>query len=231
MRLILFDIDGTLLLTGNVGQSSARISLERIFGTSGRIDEFYPGGRTIDGIFQDTLIDAGFSEESYLSKRSELYADFLAEFQHRIENGKHDIKALPGALQLVDALSQSAQVILGLVTGNHQDTARAKLEYAGFDYSYFKVGAYGHESTDRTILVPLAKKRSSSLTGQPLDGRHTVVIGDTTRDVLGAKAAGARSIAVATGTDHLEMLQQVQPDFLFSDFNDYQAVIAAIMQP
>ena len=80
MILVLFDIDGTLLLTGRLGQKSAKIALERVFGTSGRLDDFYPGGRTIEGIFVDTLADAGFKPELYLEKRDQLYEVFFNEF-------------------------------------------------------------------------------------------------------------------------------------------------------
>ncbi len=228
MRLVLFDIDGTLLLTGSVGQNSARDSLVRVFGTSGRVDEIYPGGRTIDGIFRDTMLDAGFTEEAFLAKRGELYDDFLAEFRNRIQNGNHDIKPLPGALELVKSLVQDQDVLLGLLTGNHEITAREKLEIAGFDHDWFKVGAYGDESTDRVSLVPLAQQRASHLLGTLVDSQYTVVIGDTARDVECARENGARSIVVATGTDDIEMLRQSQPDYLFPDFRNTQDVLAAI---
>ena len=230
MRLVLFDIDGTLLLTGKVGQTSAKVSLKRVFGTAGRLDEFYPGGRTIEGIFVDALVDAGISEQDFLAKREELYADFFAEFQGRVESGDHETRALPGAMELVQVLASREDVLLGLVTGNHQATAEAKLKMAGFDPALFKVGAYGHESTYRPDLIPLVQQRAMDLIGQPLNGQQTVVIGDTTRDVISAKEAGARSIAVTTGTDDQALLNTVEPDFLLNDLRDVEAVIRLIMQ-
>ncbi|KAA3644719.1 MAG: HAD family hydrolase [Chloroflexi bacterium] len=230
MRLVLFDIDGTLLLTGKVGQTSAKAALERFFGAAGRVDEFYPTGRTIEGIFVDTLVDAGFSDEEYRAKREELYADFFAEFRARINRGDHEIKALPGTKELVEGLSAREDIVLGLVTGNHQLTAEVKLTMAGFDISVFKAGAYGHESAHRPHLVPLAQQRAAELTGQRVNGRETVVIGDTTRDIASAKAAGALSIAVATGTNALDVLQAEAPDHIFTDLSDLQAVTTAILQ-
>jgi phosphoglycolate phosphatase len=230
MRLVLFDIDGTLLLTGGVGQSSARVSLERVFGTAGRVDEFYPGGRTIEAIFKDTLADAGIPDKVFQTKRQALYADFFEEFKRRLESGQHSIRPLPGTLALLEVLQARGDVVVGLVTGNHQYTARHKLAFAGFDLGLFQVGAYGDESNHRPDLVRLAQSRAAELTGEPLDGRHTVMIGDTTRDVLSAREAGAVSVAVATGTDDLDLLQTVSPDHLLPDLADLEQVLAIIME-
>jgi len=230
MRLVLFDIDGTLLVTGGVGQSAARVSLERVFGTSGRLEQFYPGGRTIEAIFRDTLADAGIPEAVYQAKREALYANFFEEFKRRMESGEHRIRPLPGTQALVEALDQHEDVIVGLVTGNHQYTARCKLAFAGFDLKLFQVEAYGDESEHRPDLVRLAQVRAAELTGEPLDGRRTVMVGDTTRDVLAAKEAGAVSVAVASGTDDLALLQTVSPDHLLPDLADLAQVLAIILE-
>ena len=230
MRLVLFDIDGTLLLTGGVGQSSARASLERVFGTAGRVDEFYPGGRTIEAIFKDTLADAGISDEDYHAKRQALYTDFFEEFKRRLESGEHRIRPLPGTQELLKALRAREDVVVGLVTGNHQYTARYKLAYAGFDLELFRVGAYGDESDHRPDLVRIAQARAAELTGEPLSGRATVMVGDTTRDVLAAKEAGALSVAVASGTDDLALLKTVSPDHLLPDLADLEQVLAIIFE-
>lgn len=214
MRLVLFDIDGTLLLTGGIGQRSARASLEWVFGTAGRLDEFYPGGRTIEAIFRDTLLDAGISMEDYSLGREKLYSYFLEEFIDRMGKDQHKIRALPGTLALVQALAERDDVILGLTTGNHERTARYKLSAAGFDLNNFKVGAYGDESAHRPDLIRMAKERAEALTGQSFDGRRTVMVGDTTRDVLSAREAGAVSIAVSSGTDTSGLLERVLPDHL-----------------
>jgi phosphoglycolate phosphatase-like HAD superfamily hydrolase len=228
MRLVLFDIDGTLLLTGGIGQTSARVSLERVFGTSGRLDQFYPGGRTIEAIFQDTLEDAGIGSAEYKEKRDALYADFFEEFKNRLESKAYQITALPGAMQLVEELSARPGFILGLVTGNHQFTARYKLSSAGFDLDLFSVGAYGDESSHRPDLIPLAKERVAEVFGKSIDGFDTVMIGDTTRDVLSAREAGAFSIAVASGTDDWNMLEAVSPGVLLDGLGDVASILAIL---
>jgi phosphoglycolate phosphatase-like HAD superfamily hydrolase len=229
MILVLFDIDGTLLLTGGLGQSSAKVSLKRVFGTWGRIDLFYPGGRTIEGIFQDTLLDAGVTIDQYSCKRTELYEIFLGEFNRRLEEGDHHIRPLPGSLALLEELSARNGTLLGLVTGNHRETARLKLSKANINPDLFQVGAFGHESTERSDLMLLALNRAEELVGVDFSGSRTVVLGDTTGDVLSAKSIGAVSLAVTTGTDDHTLLSSVKPDRIFLDLSNTKEVLRAIV--
>ncbi|MBN2045311.1 MAG: HAD family hydrolase [Anaerolineales bacterium] len=229
MRLVLFDIDGTLLLTGGIGQSSAEASLKRVFGTAGRVDQFYPTGRTIEAIFEDTLLDAGFSREEYQHKRELLYADFFEEFTSRLDQNEHQIGSLPGAKPLVAALSQQEDVILGLTTGNHQRTAGFKLRTAGFDLEMFKVGAYGNETTHRPDLVLRAHARAEALAGEGIAASHTFVIGDTARDVQSAQAFGAVSVAVSTGMATSSDLAAALPDYMLPDLQNIEQVLAVIL--
>lgn len=228
-KLILFDIDGTLLQTGGIGQDSAGVSLQRVFGTSGRVEEFYPSGRTIEAIFRDTLLDAGISLEDYEKKREILYLDFFAEFTEQASRREADLVPLPGARELLDVLEDNPGLVLGLVTGNHSFTAEKKLEGAGIDFSRFLVGAYGNEAAHRPDLIPLAKERASKLTGQNFSGERTIVIGDTVRDVETAKENNATSIAVASGKSSLEELGEASPDLLLPDLRDTEAVVKAIL--
>jgi len=230
MYLVLFDIDGTLLRTGGIGQASAKEALVHVFGTSGRIDQFYPGGRTIEGIFVDTLQDAGFDESVYLAERERLYKVFFSIFQKNMEKDRDQVYPLPGGRALLKSLSARKEVMLGVVTGNHQLTANLKLSAAGFDPKTFKVGAYGNESAVRADLIPLVQERAEGITGQLFPGRSTVMIGDTTRDVMGAKEAGAQSVAVTTGTDDREMLASVQPDYILPGLENAQDVLEELIK-
>ncbi len=187
MRLILFDLDGTLLTSGGIGRRSTRFALESVFGTSGNLDDFYPGGRTQEAIFIDTLADAGIGRDRYLEKRMDLYQVFIDKFQENLDQGKSQITGLPGANELIDFLDAYESFVLGLVTGNHTEIARLKLLHAGLDPDLFLAGAYGEESADRSDLVPLAKSRAEKITGQQFPDYYTVVVGDTTRDILSAK--------------------------------------------
>jgi phosphoglycolate phosphatase-like HAD superfamily hydrolase len=192
------------------------------------LDQFYPGGRTIEAIFQDTLEDAGIGSEEYKEQRDTLYADFFAEFKQRLDSKAYQIAALPGAMQLAQELHAHPDFMLGLVTGNHHYTARYKLASAGFDLDLFRVGAYGDESAHRPDLIPLAKRRASEIAGKVFAGFATVMIGDTTRDVLSAKESGAFSIAVASGTDDWDMLEAVSPDVLLEGLSDVVSILEII---
>ena len=219
MRLILFDLDGTLLTSGGIGRRSTRSALESIFGTSGNLDEFYPGGRTQEAIFVDTLADAGIGMNQFLERREELYQIFLDNFQGILDQGKYQINALPGAIQLIEYLNSNESFVLGLVTGNHTEAARLKLLNAGLDPNVYLAGAYGEESANRSDLVPLAKDRAETITGREFPEYYTIVVGDTTRDVLSAKSVNATSFALTTGTDERDLLQSVNPDSIFENLH------------
>lgn len=219
MRLVLFDLDGTLLTARGIGRKSTRDALVTVFGTSGRLDDFYPGGRTQEAIFWHTLADAGIIEKDYLAKRDQLYDAFLKNFQENLRTGDYQIDQLPGANQLINYLSESDEFALGLVTGNHQQIARIKLDSAGLEPSVYLAGAYGQESADRSILVPLAKSRVEEKSGYDFPGYYTIVIGDTTRDVISAQSVGAISFALTTGTDDQKMLEEAGADSIFDDLH------------
>jgi phosphoglycolate phosphatase len=227
-HLVLFDIDGTLLQTGGAGQASTRIALESVFGTSGNLSRFYPGGRTIDAILFDTLLDANIKPEIINTYRQLFYKEYIAAFERMIKSGSYTFRPYPGGPELISALGAKQGVLLGLLTGNHQKTAELKLKTAGYDLKQFTIGAYGNESTDRSTLVGLAKLRAFKQVGRTFADQDIVVIGDTARDVAGAKVAGVKSIGVATGTDNLQMLRSAHPDHLFADLMDTQAVLSAI---
>ena len=227
-RLVMFDIDGTLLQTSGIGHAATRVALERVYGTYGNLDEFYPGGRTIEAILFDTMMNAQIKPEFIFAGRWLFYAEYIAAFSSSLKNG-HSIEACHGGLELVSALARERDIILGLVTGNHQKTAALKLTTAGYDFECFHVGAYGHESADRTELVDLARERAVKQVGNKIASQNIIVIGDTARDVETAKGARVRSIAIATGTDEIEKLKEAQPDFLFEDFINTQEVLDTIL--
>ncbi len=225
MKLILFDLDGTLLTTGGIGQRSSKKALETVFGTAKNLEKIYLGGRTQEAIFADTLKDAGIDQLDYQAKRDQLYDYLLKTFIDGIKNGTHSIKPLPGALEVVDVLRSNENISLGIVTGNHMDIAVLKLTQAGFNPGWFPVGAFGHESASRPDLVSMAQKRAEAKTGLNFPGKSTIVVGDTTRDVLSAKSVNAMSIALTSGTDTRQMLKAVKPDFIFDEIKEVLAIL------
>lgn len=228
-RLVLFDIDGTLLRTSGIGQASTRVAMERVYGTCGNLPKFYPGGRTMEAILFDTLLDAQIRPEYICAGRRLFYAEYNAAFSSKIKNSTFSVQPCPGSQKLVQGLNEDKSVLVGLLIGNHHRTAALKLSAAGYDFEQFAVGAYGQDAADRSLLVDLARDRAFKIMGQHFTARDVIVVGDTARDVIGAKDAGVRSVAVATGTDDMEMLRAAQPDHLFENFKDTQAVLSAIL--
>ncbi len=108
---------------------------------------------------------------------------------------------------------------MGLVTGNHTEAARLKLLNAGLDPNVYLAGAYGEESTNRSDLVPMAKDRIETIIGKEFPEFYTIVVGDTTRDVLSAQSVNATSFALTTGTDDCDLLQSVNPDSIFDNLH------------
>ncbi len=229
MKLILFDLDGTLLTAGGIGRKATRTALESVFGDSGNLDAFYPGGRTQEAIFLDTLLDAGYSQDDYLFRRTRLYRIFLAEFRKDIQQRGSQIQSLPGAVDLIRSLSENPTVVLGMVTGNHRENASLKLRQAGFSPEWFAVGAYGEESAIRSKLILLAQKRAREKSGVEFTGKRTIVVGDTTRDVISARENGAVSVAVSTGTDDRALLETAAPDYILEGLEDRQTVLEILL--
>lgn len=226
-RLVLFDIDGTLLWTGGAGRVALRETLVHVYGKAGRIDDYDLGGRTIKEIVRDLLAGEGL-EPPEIWARFGAFTVAWPGIMRRVIVG-YDVQPCQGAPELVAALAVRRDVLLGVLTANIEATARIKLEAAGYDPSVFKLGAYGDASEVRADLVKAALERAKALTGVTFSPQQAVLIGDTALDVLTAHRAGARSIAVLTGGKSRAELEAARPDYLFDDLSDTEAVIAAIL--
>jgi phosphoglycolate phosphatase-like HAD superfamily hydrolase len=227
MKLLLFDIDGTLLNTGGAGTLALRNTLTALWGTAGDIDHYDLGGRTIREILRDLLTGAGIDEADIWSRFDEFQEVWPPELARVI--GNFDVKRCPGTLELIGALRGREDALLGILTANIEKTAHIKLRTAGFDPADFPVGAYGDVSEVRADLVPDAWRQAEALLGHSILPAETVLIGDTALDVETAHAAGARSVAVMTGGKPREELAAAGPTYLFEDLSDTEEVIAALL--
>ena len=206
MRLVLFDIDGTLLLSGGAGTRSLHRAFQVRYGiepdwTSIRFD-----GKTDPLIIQELISQYGLDDEP----GQEIYDIYLSILPDEIRRSPN-FQVLAGARELVSYLSADSAFLIGLATGNVETGARLKVERAGLS-SYFAFGGYGSDSGDRTELIRTAIRRGSELTA-PRVPDEAFVIGDTPRDIRHGRAAGATTIAVATGNYGLEELSLYNPDF------------------
>lgn len=227
-RLLLFDIDGTLVLTGGAGHRAMARAFLDVFGVADALSGIEMAGRTDTSILADAL------ERHRLTARPADHAVFLARYveclRKEVPRQVPDKRVLPGIQALLDALAPAPDHFLGLLTGNYADAAEVKLSHFGL-WRYFRCGAFGEDDHDRNRLVPVALSRAHAAGLPPgVDASGVVVIGDTPRDVACAHAHGARCIAVATGQYDADALRAAGADAVFDDLADTGAVLDALVR-
>lgn len=217
-HLVLFDIDGTLVLTGGAGIRAMNRACEDITGHRDVLDGVPIAGRTDWIILQDALAGQGRAlDRSLLHELRDRYVQHLRE---EIELPGRGVKAvLPGVRELLDALRARHDVAVGLLTGNFAAGARVKLEH--FDlWKYFACGAFGDDASDRNALVPVAIQRARECGIADASPSDVLVVGDTPHDIACAHAVGARPVGVATGSYSVEDLRASGADVVFPDLSD-----------
>lgn len=228
-RLVLFDIDGTLLSAGGAGARAVREAMLEVYGETGSIRGYNMGGRTDPQIVRELLTPVGYSVEQVEAGLDALWESYLRNL--RVEIKKAEIRALPGIPALLERLEESGDpTVLGLLTGNVLEGARLKVDAAGLGFDRFRVGAYGSDHWQRPELPAVAARRAKEKTGIGFEGKEIVIIGDTPFDISCGAHLGVRTIATATGTHSTADLAQHNPDYLFDDLSDTEAVWRAIME-
>lgn len=228
MKLILFDIDGTLIRSNSAGRMAMKAALEEMFGSSGPLDSYNMSGKTDARIITDLLTAMGISKGEINEKLPAIYKKMAAKAREIYP--ERNILPCPGVQPLLKELKKQAGVVVGLLTGNSRSTTPLKLRAAGINPNQFAVAAYGSDHLDRNYLPSIAMHRASLLTGEQFSGDNTVIIGDTPADILCARAGRARAIAVAGGWHSSESLAHYNPDYLFEDLVDLPAVIKAMVE-
>lgn len=225
-RLILFDIDGTLLTAGGAPRRAFRRALVERFGTSGDEARTDFSGKTDPQIVYEIMRRAGFEDDRIEAGIAELFARYLEGLERELpRDASHRLH--PGAAELVEVLTADSRVLLGLVTGNVERGARLKLDR--FDlWRRFPVGAFGSDDPDRDRLPQIAIDRARRLTGYAFTGADTVVIGDSPADVRCARVAGALAVAVASGRPTRAELAACEPDVLLDSLEEWPELLAAI---
>jgi phosphoglycolate phosphatase len=228
VKLVLFDIDGTLVLTDGAGRRAIHHALTEIFGSTGPADYRFDG-KTDPQIVRDLMRFVGHADPHIDDRMPEVFALYVERLREELRAPGYRPRVLPGVFELLDALETYQGVVLGLLTGNLADGARAKLESVGIDPGRFRVGAYGSDHEQRPSLPDVARQRLRDALGIEIAGSDCIIIGDTPADVTCGRAVGARAIGVATGRYSTDELRRHGPIAVFADLSDTAAVVSAIV--
>ena len=220
-RLLLFDIDGTLVL-GGPAKAAFHTGLMETFGTAGPIETHNFAGKTDPQIARELLSAAGMSDEDIEAGFPKLWDRYLHHLGQRLP--KHPMNVLPGVGELLTALSREADVALGLLTGNIVRGAELKLRSAGL-YEHFRMGSYGSDSEIRNHLAPIALERAAETWSVHFDPQSVWVIGDTPADIECGQAGGTRTLGVATGRYGTDVLASAGADAVMHDLSDTAAAV------
>jgi phosphoglycolate phosphatase-like HAD superfamily hydrolase len=225
-KLVLFDIDGTLVLTGGAGVRAMARACEELIGSAASFHGIAVAGRTDWIILHDTLAAMGRDLDDRLL--AQVRDRYVAHLRHEIlKPGKGVHGLMPGIRDLLDDLNARDDVFLGLLTGNFEQGARIKLEH--FDlWRYFRCGAFGDDARDRNALVPFAVERAVKCGLSEPHPSRVFVVGDTPHDVACARAVGAVPIAVATGGFTVDELRGSGADIVFEDLSDREGFLRVI---
>jgi phosphoglycolate phosphatase-like HAD superfamily hydrolase len=226
MKLVLFDIDGTLLTDRGASRDAFRSALEAVYSYAGDLDRYDFSGRTDPQIARMVLSDQGFSDAAIDAGLARLWELYLAGLSSNVTPER--VQALPGIRELVAALAGHDDVVLALLTGNIEPGARLKLGGPGLN-EYFPFGAFGSDSADRNELPPVAVRRASEHCRHRFEGRDVVIIGDSVYDVRCGVPYGATTIAVASGKTAAETLRAENPRHFFESAADLGAMMQAIL--
>jgi phosphoglycolate phosphatase len=222
MKLVLFDIDGTLVNTGRAGADAMDIAFAELYQIANGCAGINMSGKTDPAILQEALTNHRLEIDNTML--TVFHERYIFHLRRALQESTRPRRLMPGIPTILDALASHSNVLLGLLTGNVAMGAQLKLESFGI-WHYFRVGAYGSDSIDRNALVPVAQARAHALVGQPFLPSQIVIIGDTPRDIACAQAHGARVVAVATGSYSVAELQQYAPDYCLADLGDVPAVL------
>ncbi|MEW6142579.1 MAG: HAD family hydrolase [Chloroflexota bacterium] len=226
MKLVIFDLDQTLVDVVPVHDRAATAVFKHFFGVDGHITEVEFAGRSLIENFLAVAQLKSIPEQSVLEKMPAMLDYYDKAF---IESFPADCSkcVLPGARELLDALAGTGN-ILALYTGDSEAVASIMLERTALDH-YFRIRFFGTEVKRRPDMITLARNKAAKLAGRPFSGEDIVVVGDSIKDIEAGKEHKARTVAIATGSYPEMELSRYGPDFVFEDMEDWRKVMAAIL--
>jgi len=218
MKLLLFDVDATLVLTGGAGLRALNRAFQRLYSVDNAMYAIAPQGKTDPAIVREIFhknMPGHAPEAALIANILETYLEFLKEEVAHSDS----YEVLPGIAEILNELSGREGVVLGLATGNIETGARIKLQRGDLN-RFFAFGGYGSDAEDRVLLVRRAVENAYLQHGRMIDGQDTFVIGDTPLDITAGRSAGCRTVGVATGQYSAEHLREAGADFVIANFRD-----------
>jgi phosphoglycolate phosphatase-like HAD superfamily hydrolase len=231
MRILLWDIDGTLIRSAKAGgyKDYTIPVLEEIFGTAGRLADMHVSGMTDLQIVFEALSDAGITQQEVLARAEVLVSRLTEEARRVAGNGVKFFELLPGVRETLAALAAHPRYESALVTGNIKPMAELKMELVGLDHFFTLPGAFGDESHNRRELPARAAERIRKHLQMDLAPEQFIVIGDTPNDIDCGRHFGARTVAVGTGRFYSrEEILACKPDAVLPDLSDVELVIKTL---
>ena len=231
MRILLWDIDGTLMRSARTGAYKEYTIpvLEEIFGTAGRLGDMRVSGMTDLQIIFEALKESEVSQEQIVAEIERLSRRITEEARRVTGNGVEFFQLLPGVRETLQTLHDHPRYQSALLTGNIKPMADLKMELMGLDQFFTLPGAFGEESHIRRDLPALAADRIRNHLGLDLPPEHFIVIGDTPNDIDCARHFGARAVAVGTGRFYSDdEIRAAEPDAVLADLSDAELVLATL---
>ena len=226
-KLVLFDIDGTILRSAGAGRRAITAALAEEIGPTAGLERVRFDGKTDPQIVVELLEAAGHAGPHSEARVQALCARYVALLEDELASTA-GMRLLPGFPAILDRLEETTGVVLGLLTGNLARGAALKLSAVGVNPNRFRVGAFGSDSGHRPDLPAIATRRAAPMFGRVPTGAEVVIIGDTPADVTCGRGVGARALAVATGSYGLAELEACGAYAVFPDLADTDAALAAI---
>ncbi len=227
-KLVLFDIDGTLLKVGCINRQILIDALKEIFGTEGSAGSHDFSGKMDSAIIYDVLSGTDLERYQIAEKFDAVKQSYIRRF--RAETRASDITLMAGVRELLETLAHRTDLLPGILTGNFEASGRHKLKLPGIDH-YFSFGAFADDGFHRNELPTVAVERAFNLTGKKFSGNDIVIIGDTVHDITCAKSVNAHCIAVATGNFSFDELRKNHPGTLLENLSRTGNVIHSILNP
>lgn len=232
MKLLLFDIDGTLLWTDGAGRRAIHRALVEELGAAGPIEGFRFDGKTDPQIVQELLALAGHPDACDAARVDAVCRRYVELLRAELAKPTQVTRLMAGVGDLLAALEPheaTGRALVGLLTGNLEAGAALKLASAGIEPRRFAVGAYGSDSPRRADLPEIAARRAAALTGHAFRGADLVIVGDTPEDVACGHPIGACAVAVATGFFDVRALRAAGATHVFESLTDTAAVVDALL--